>query len=406
MVGRLYGMSRAQAKARGRELLDDASTCSTPPTARRRPTPAACAGAWTSPTRSSPSRRSSSSTSRRRASTRAAGSTLWETIEELVAERHDRPADDPVPRRGRPPRRPDRGHRPRPGHRRRHAGRAQGPRRRRAPRGARSADASEAQAAVRGARGDVRRAAGRRRRDGRARRRAPAQRRDRRGRPPARRGRRRASTTSALRRPTLDDVFLSLTGHAAEATRRRGGDAHEAAGDGHDGHHRAQPRPAHARARPGHRVHDPAGDVPAAVRLRLRRRDRHAGLRLHGLPAARASSSRTSRSAGSSRRSGSTRTSRRASSTASARCRWRARRCSPGARCPTSSRTALSVVVLLATGLIIGFSFDASLVEIVAGVRPAAALRLRVLVGLRAARDPRRPRPRRRTRSASSRCSR
>ena len=32
----------------------------------------------------------------------------------------------------------------------------------------------------------------------------------------ARRGRHRSSTTSRLRRPTLDDVFLSLTGHAAE----------------------------------------------------------------------------------------------------------------------------------------------------------------------------------------------
>ena len=46
----------------------------------------------------------------------------------------------------------------------------------------------------------------------------------------------------------------------------------------------------------------------------------------------------------------------------------------------------LSVVVLVVTGLIIGFTFDASALEIVGGVGPAAALRLRLLVGLRAAR--------------------
>jgi hypothetical protein len=39
-------------------------------------------------------------------------------------------------------------------------------------------------------------------------------RRDRRRRAPARRGRRRRRGL-ALRRPTLDDVFLALTGHAA-----------------------------------------------------------------------------------------------------------------------------------------------------------------------------------------------
>ena len=50
--------------------------------------------------------------------------------------RHDRAADHPVPRRGRPPRRPDRGHRPRQRDRRGHGRRAQGPRRRRAARGA------------------------------------------------------------------------------------------------------------------------------------------------------------------------------------------------------------------------------------------------------------------------------
>ena len=47
----------------------------------------------------------------------------------------------------------------------------------------------------------------------------------------------------------------------------------------------------------------------------------------------------------------------------------------------------LSIVVLLGTGLIIGFSFDASAPRDPRRRRPAAAVRLRVLVDLRAARD-------------------
>ena len=62
---------------------------------------------------------------------------------------------------------------------------------------------------------------------------------------------------------------------------------------------------------------------------------------------------------------------------------------------------SLSIVVLLVTGLIIGFSFDASVARDHRRRRPAAAVRLRVLVDLRAARDARSPRPRRRTGSAS-----
>src|SRR5690606_21936731 len=34
-----------------------------------------------------------------------------------------------------------------------------------------------------------------------------------------------------LRRPTLDDVFLTLTGHAAESAERDGGDERDGAGD-------------------------------------------------------------------------------------------------------------------------------------------------------------------------------
>ncbi len=140
---------------------------------------------------------------------------LWETIEARVAGGHDRAADHAVPRRGRPARRPHRGDRPRQGDRRGHLGRAQGPRRRRA------------------ARGPPR---GRRRRRGRAiAALAPDGRRPRRASRAtwcasrARRARARSSRPSAgsttpasgvediaIRRPTLDDVFIALTGRAAE----------------------------------------------------------------------------------------------------------------------------------------------------------------------------------------------
>ena len=56
---------------------------------------------------------------------------LWERDRGARRRRHDRAADDPVPRGGRPARGPDRGHRPRPRDRRGHGGRAQVARRRR-----------------------------------------------------------------------------------------------------------------------------------------------------------------------------------------------------------------------------------------------------------------------------------
>ena len=76
MVGRLYGMrSKAAAKATGGKSCWSASASPTPATASPRPTRAACAAGSTSPPRSSPTRRPScSSTSRRRASIHAAGS--------------------------------------------------------------------------------------------------------------------------------------------------------------------------------------------------------------------------------------------------------------------------------------------------------------------------------------------
>ena len=140
---------------------------------------------------------------------------LWETIEAAGLRGGDRDADHAVPRRGRSPRRRDRGHRPRAGDRPWQFGRAQGPRRR-------------------GALG------------------GPSV-----GEPPARARRRELLSAMsdeapavdgelvsvtvrhrpgaiveavrlldeagvgvqdvALRRPTLDDVFLALTGRAAEA---------------------------------------------------------------------------------------------------------------------------------------------------------------------------------------------
>ena len=105
--------------------------------------------------------------------------------------RHHRPAHDPVPRRGRPPRRPHRRDRPRPRDRRGHLRRAQGPGRRRAaggharatPRGAARRSTALAPMSRRAARVRERHACSSRVR--------AAHRRDRRGGAPARRGRRR-----------------------------------------------------------------------------------------------------------------------------------------------------------------------------------------------------------------------
>jgi ABC-2 type transport system ATP-binding protein len=103
-----------------------------------------------------------------------------------------------------------------------------------------------------------------------------------------------------LRRPTLDDVFLQLTGAppsedgsgpgaapapAAGAERISASQAGPAAaapaaaGRALGGHrrrrgHRPQPASLHPPARPADLLHHPAGPVRAAVRLRVRRRDR------------------------------------------------------------------------------------------------------------------------------------
>ena len=71
MIGRLFRLTSADARSAANDLLERFDL-QEPPTASRRPTPAASDAASTSPARWSPSRRSSSSTSRPPVSTRAA----------------------------------------------------------------------------------------------------------------------------------------------------------------------------------------------------------------------------------------------------------------------------------------------------------------------------------------------
>ena len=150
---------------------------------------------------------------------------MWEVIADLVARRHDAAADHAVPRGGRPAGRPDRGHRPRHGHRRGHRRRAQGPGRRRAARAHRRRRrpdrAAVARCSPRLGTGEAAGRASTRRRltvpvDGGAAVLVAA----------LRELTRPASTVQdvGLRRPTLDDVFLSLTGHAAEEADDRDGE--------------------------------------------------------------------------------------------------------------------------------------------------------------------------------------
>ena len=149
-----------------------------------------------------------------RASTPRAARTCGLTIEAPGARRHDGPAHHPVPRGGRPAGRPDRRRRPRHGHRRGHARRAQGRPRRDGHRGRAWRTPSGASQAA-GLLGDL---PGTVRVDG-SERRADRRRTGRRW-PP----RCCAPSTPhgvevaglALREPSLDDVFLLLTGHRAE----------------------------------------------------------------------------------------------------------------------------------------------------------------------------------------------
>ena len=98
--------AQAEIARRAPTSCSSASTWPTRPTARSRPTPAACAAGSTSPPPWCTGRRSCSSTSRPPGSIPRSRSDLWASIEELVADGTTRAAHHPVPRGGRPPGRP------------------------------------------------------------------------------------------------------------------------------------------------------------------------------------------------------------------------------------------------------------------------------------------------------------
>ena len=216
---------------------------------------------------------------------------MWETIEGACGGRHDRAADNAIPRRSGPARGPDRGDRPRHRDRRRHFGRAQGPRRRRAAGGPsracrgrasarsgcwRRSRTSEPSLEDRTVRAPLHRRSGVIARGGAAPRRG--RRRDR---------RHRAQPADARRRVHRPHRPRRRGGAARRGDRAARGGAHEFARDervGHAGAREAQPDPDPAPAGSAGRLHDPAGDVRAAVRLRVRRRDRLRGVRLRRLP--------------------------------------------------------------------------------------------------------------------------
>ena len=293
LIGRLLGMSAARGEGPRRASCSRDFDLTTPPTARPRPTPAACGAASTWPRAWSAGPGSCSSTSRPPAWTRGPQRAVG-ARPRPGRRRGDGAADHAVPRRGRPARRRHRGHRPRPGDRHRHAGRAEGQDRR----------------------ADPGRAAGRSRRtwrrwssvvgelagstpevDGQL---VTAQVTDPAVLPAVVRRLDDAGvvvTELALRGSSLDEVFLALTGH-----RGRGSEAEPRGAD--DDSAMTAPRPphrspparrapldglrqtahaglAHAGADPAQpvgagRLQLPADHVRAAVHLRVRRRDRRA----------------------------------------------------------------------------------------------------------------------------------
>jgi threonine dehydratase len=220
MFGRLYHLAKAASEARAgaargvrprrrrRPARQDLLRRHAPPPRPRRP-------AWWA------SRGSSSSTSRPPAWTRAAGWQLWDVIDGPRRGRHDGAAHHAVPRGGRPARRRHRRHRPRPVI-------AHGTADELKDRSAATAWRSPWSASARASRTPSPRC-GRCRRSAASDRRRAAARSPRRYRagPPC------SSTPSArwtagvkvddlaLRRPTLDDVFLSLTSRGRGDSRRR-----------------------------------------------------------------------------------------------------------------------------------------------------------------------------------------
>ena len=214
---------RRRSAPRADELLDRFDLTDAADRPVRRPTPAACAAGSTWPPRSCTGRRCSSSTSRPPASTREPHRPLGRH-RRPGRRRHHGAADDAVPRGGRPARRPHRRDRPRPGHRRGHAGRAEG-----AARARRSSTSSSTTAGRARPGGDSSWLGS-----------ATASRRcspsssststtaDGRSVAVVARSTPRASSPSRLtvREPTLDDVFLTLTGHPVESRPTADGRAH------------------------------------------------------------------------------------------------------------------------------------------------------------------------------------
>ena len=147
---------------------------------------------------------------------------LWDVLDGLVAERRDDPADHAVPRGGRPPGRRHRRRRPRPRHRPRRRALAQARGRRRPAARRRAPTAGDLDDGRRDRRARRRRRGRRSTADAAASPRRPTA-------APApiaalaERARRRGIAVEdlGLRQPTLDDVFLTLTGAPAEARRRR-----------------------------------------------------------------------------------------------------------------------------------------------------------------------------------------
>ena len=139
----------------------------------------------------------------------------------------------------------------------------------------------------------------------------------------------------------------------------------------------------------------PADHVRAAVSLRLRRRRSTSRATPTSTTCFRASWSRPRSSARSAPPSASPRTSRRASSSGSARCRWRAWRCSPDAPWPDPARNVIVLDHHHGRRLPRRLSPDAVGLHLSPGLSLDAALRLLPLVGLRLRRTgrPRTPRP-------------
>ena len=229
-------------------------------------------------------------------------------------------------------------------------------------------------------------AEGRRRRRGRARRRARA-------RP------RRASSPrrSTVREPTLDDVFLSLTGHAAEEDRSRRRRSRSTASGRrnarevpHD-RHCTVPRSRRRSTTSAHSAFDWAvadtmtvtwrnlvamtrtpqvlvfSTIQPIIFVLMFRYVFGGAIRIPGVDRTTSTTScpacsrRRSCSARSRPASAWPRTCRRASSSGSARCRWRGPRCSRAARSPTSCATCSSSAIMVVVGFIVGWRVHTSI---------------------------------------------